>query len=249
MRFFNKSTEIFFYQWPPFISSSTGYSSKGTLLLAGKYEWPFELEIKGSTAETIEGLTNSYILYMLKATITRGSQGSAIHSYRPIRIVRSLDLAALDLAGPVTVAGVWSDKIEYRFCIPQKAISFGTSVIISMSFTSLMKGMRIGITRCTLLELQEFTVAGAIPAKSFNRTKTVDSWNLDVTDEDNLPDENGQSVYGLNVMLPLPKQLSRCIQDTDVCGIKIRHQVHVSIDLHDAAGKISEVSFTHVVAT
>jgi hypothetical protein len=223
---------------------------KGTLLLAGKYEWPFELEIKESTAETIEGLTNSYILYMLKATITRGSQGSAIHSYQPIRIVRSLDLAALDLAGLMPVAGVWSDKIEYRFCIPQRAISFRTSVIISMSFTSLRKGLRIGIIRCTLLESQEFTVVGAIPAKSFKRSKTVDSWNLDVTDEeDNLPDENGQSVYGLNVMLPLPKQLSRCVQDADVCGIKIRHQMHVSIDLHDTAGKISEVSFTHLVAT
>jgi hypothetical protein len=69
-------------------------------LLACRHEWPFEVEIKGSIAESIEGLTNSHISYKLKATITRGRLGSALHAYKPVRVVRAWNLAALDRAGP-----------------------------------------------------------------------------------------------------------------------------------------------------
>ena len=247
---FDKSTEIFNYKWPSFLSSSSGCSSNGTRLLAGKYEWPFELEIKGSMAETIEGLTNSHILYTLKATITRDSLGSALHVYKPVRIVRELDLAALDLAGPMIVAGIWSDKIEYQFCIPQKVVVFGTSVTIDMSFTSLLKGLGIGIIRCILFESQEFTLPGALTARGFKRLRTVDGWNFDMTDRgshEDIPDGNGQGGYSLEVVVPLPKRLSKCVQDTDIRGIKIRHKVQVSLDLHNPDGHISEVSFTHLV--
>lgn len=133
-------------------------------------------------AETIEGLANSYILYTLKATIARSSLDSAIYAFKPVWIVRELDIAALGLAGPMTVAGTWSDKIEYRFSIPQRAIAFGTSVTMHISFTLLLRGLRIGIIRWVLSESQEHTVPAAVTAKGLKRLKTVDSWNLDATD-------------------------------------------------------------------
>jgi hypothetical protein len=246
---FDKSTEIFHHKRPSFVSSSSGHSSKGTLLLAGKYEWPFELEIKGSMAETIEGLTNSYILYILKAAITRGSLDSTIYAFKPIRIVRELDLAALGLTGPLTVAGTWSDKIEYRFSIPQRAIAFGTSVTMHMNFTSLLRGLRIGIITCVLSELQEYTVPAAVAAKGLKRLKTVDSWNMDVTDRGHQQDVlggDGRDGYTIDVVFPLPQRLSRCVQDADVGGIKIRHRLQVSLDLHNPGGYTSKVRFRRV---
>lgn len=215
--------------------------------MAGKYEWPFEIEIKGSMAETVEGLTNSYILYTLKATITRGSLCSAIHDFKPVRIIRALDLAALGLAGPMTVAGTWTDKIEYRFCIPQRAIAFGTSIIMHMSVTSLLRGLRIGIIRCVLYESQEYTLPAAITAKGLKRLKPVDHWNLDLNDRSHHQDNMGRDgldEYALDVVLPLPNRLSKCVQDTDARGIKIRHKLQVNLDVYNPEGHISEVSST-----
>jgi hypothetical protein len=42
----------------------------------------------------------------------------------------------------------------------------------------------------------------------------------------------------------LPKTLSKCLQDVDVHGIKIRHKVKFNIALHNPDGHISEVCNT-----
>jgi hypothetical protein len=83
-----------------------------------------------------------------------------LHAWKPVQIVRTLDPAALELAGPMTVEDIWPDKIEYQFCIPQKAIVFGTTITINMRFTSMLEGLRIGMIRCVLFESQEFTLPG-----------------------------------------------------------------------------------------
>lgn len=68
------------------------------LLAAGNYEWPFELVVPGQTTESLEGLPDSWVIYRLKATIDRGffHQNCAIR--RQVRIIRTLDPAALELA-------------------------------------------------------------------------------------------------------------------------------------------------------
>ena len=164
---FDTSREIFYYKWPPFINTSSGFCLKGTVLLAGRYEWPFALEMKGSAAESIDGLSNSYISYKLKATITRGRLGSALHAYRHVRVLRVWSLDALNQSGPAREGGVWLDKIDYQFCVPQTAIIFGTALNIQMHLTPLLKGLRIGICNCTLVESQEFRMPGSPPGTSF----------------------------------------------------------------------------------
>jgi arrestin-related trafficking adapter 4/5/7 len=76
---------------------------------------------------------------------------------------------------------------------------------MDMSFTSLLKGLRIGIIRCVLFESQEFTLPGASTARGFKRLRTVDSWNLDVTDRgshEDILDGNAQDGYALEVGYP-----------------------------------------------
>ena len=246
-RWVDRSTEIFNYSWPPFVGGGEAVSAaKGTLLPPGNYEWPFELVIDGSTPETIEGLTSSYITYRLEATIRRGKMGYNLHTYKPIRIVRTLGPAALELAHPMTVECLWSDKVECEIRVPQKGVIFGTEVIMQMKITPLLKGLRVGTVRCFLLEHQEFTMVEAAEP-SLLRLRVVDSWKFEPNDEDDMPGDC-QEGYTLERVLLLPKQLSKCVPDADACGIKVRHRARASLDIHNPDGHISEVSSLNIVA-
>jgi hypothetical protein len=245
----DKTTEIYSHRWAPFVGGGgPGSSSRGTTLPAGNYEWPFELVIPGSMAESIEGLHDSHIMYRLKATVARGKLAYDLHAYKPLRIVRTLDPSALELAHAMTVENVWPNKIEYQLVIPQKAIIFGTAIDIEMRFTSLLKGLRIGQIKCQLLEAQEFTLPGATAhTERFHKhQRDVDTWTFELTDEhyQDMLDDNGQDGYTLKEKMPLPKSLSRCMQDVDVHGIKIRHKVKFNIALHNPDGHVSELRAT-----
>jgi hypothetical protein len=244
----DKSTEIFSHRWKPFVGGSgPGSSSRGTLLPAGNYEWPFELVIPGTMAESVEGLVDSHIVYKLKATVARGKLAYDLHAWKPVRIVRTLDPSALELAHAMTVENVWPNKIEYSLVIPQKAIIFGTAIDIEMRFTSLLKGLKIGTIKCQLIEVQEFTLPGATAnsERFYKNTRDVDSWTFEMNDEEHYQDilnDEGQDGYTLTEKMRLPKKLSRCLQDVDVHGIKIRHKVKFNIALHNPDGHVSEVS-------
>ena len=240
-----KSTDIFSHKWPSFVGGGPhDQFNKETVLSPGNYEWPFELMMNGSMAETIEGLTNSHITYKLEATVMRGKLGHNMHVSKPVRIVRTPDPTLLELGHPVTVEDVWSNKIDYQFRIPQRAFAFGTAIPIEMRFTPLLKGLRMGTISCVLYESQEFTPpeATANTERSSTRQRDVDSWEFELNnDEHHILDENGQDCYALGKMLPLPKLFRRCVQDADVCGIKIRHSVKCRLALHNPDGHISEV--------
>ncbi|TVY20690.1 putative HECT-type ubiquitin ligase-interacting protein creD [Lachnellula arida] len=246
----SKTTEIFSHRWPAFeVGNGPGSASKHTsTLLAGNYEWPFELVIPGSMAESVEGLHESHIVYKLKATVARGKLAYDLHAWKPVRVVRTLDPSALELAHAMTVENVWPNKIEYQLIIPQKAIIFGTAIDVEMRFTSLLKGLRIGQIKCLLIEEQEFRLPG-LTAQSERRhkhTRDIDNWTFEMNEEEHYHDllEDGQDGYVLKEQMPLPKKLSRYIQDVEVHGIKIRHKVKFTVALHNPDGHVSELRAT-----
>ena len=197
--------------------------------------------------ESVEGLSDSHIVYKLKATVARGKLAYDIHAWKPVRVVRTLDPSALELAHAMTVENVWPNKIEYQLVIPQKAIIFGTSIDIEMRFTSLLKGLRIGSIKCQLVEAQEFSISSASThsERYWKTQRDVDTWTFELNDDEHYHDilnESGQDGYTLNEKMPLPKRLSKCLQDVDVHGIKIRHKVKFNIALHNPDGHVSEVS-------
>jgi hypothetical protein len=170
-----------------------------------------------------------------------------LHAWKPVRIVRTLDPSALELAHAMTVENVWPNKIEYQLIIPQKAIIFGTAIDIEMRFTSLLKELKIGNIKCELIETQEISIPAAIPhmEKYHKTTRSIDTWNFSVNDEEHyhdILDEDGQDGWVLKEKMPLPKRLSRCLQDVEVMGIKIRHKVKFNIALLNPDGHTSEVS-------
>lgn len=250
----DKTTEIFSHRWAPFVgppNSGTRSASKtpATTLQAGNHEWPFELVIPGSMAESVEGLRDSFISYRLKATVARGMLAHDLHAYKPVRIVRTLDPAALELAHAMTVENIWPNKIEYSLVIPQKAIMFGTAIEVEMRFTTLLKGLKIGAIRCSLVEISEYTIPGPNGNSALDRYhkdhRDIDHWQFELDEEQHyldMLDESGQDGFRLKEVMPLPKKLSKCMQDVDVNGIKIRHKVKFNIALHNPDGHVSEVN-------
>jgi arrestin-related trafficking adapter 4/5/7 len=245
----SKGSEIYNHRWAPFVGGSgPGSSSKGTSSLpAGNYEWPFELVIPGSMAESVEGLPDSHLVYKLKATVARGKLAYDLHAWKPVRVVRTLDPSALELAHAMTVENVWPNKIEYQLIIPQKAIIFGTAISVEMRFTSLLKGLKIGQIKCHFIEEQELRLPSLTVQSERRRknTRDIDSWTFEMNDEEHYHDmleDSGQDGYVLKEQMPLPKKLSKYIQDVEVHGIKIRHKVKFAVALHNPDGHVSEVS-------
>lgn len=198
-------------------------------------------------AESIEGMSDSHIIYRLKATVARGKLAYDLHAYKQVRIVRTLDPSALELAHAMTVENIWPNKVEYSLVVPQKAIVFGTFIDVEMTFTLLLKGLKIGTIKCELVEMQEFTIPSVTPfsEKYWKHVRSIDSWNFEVDEEQHYHDmltTEGQDGYKLKEVLPLPKKLSKCLQDVEIHGIKIRHKVKFNIALMNPDGHVSEVS-------
>lgn len=67
-------------------------------LPAGNYEWPFDIILPGQTSESVEGLSDSWVIYRMKATIERGMLQPNVLARRQVRVIRTLDSSALELA-------------------------------------------------------------------------------------------------------------------------------------------------------
>ena len=74
------------------------FKKSAEALPAGNYEWPFDMILAGSTPESLEGLHDSWIIYRMKATIERGMLQQNSVARKQVRIIRSLDPTALELA-------------------------------------------------------------------------------------------------------------------------------------------------------
>lgn len=73
-------------------------SKRGDTLAAGNYEWPFEYVIPGRTPESVEGMQDTWIIYRMKATVDRGVLAQNVLARKHLRIIRTLDTAALELS-------------------------------------------------------------------------------------------------------------------------------------------------------
>ncbi|KAI2633338.1 arrestin domain-containing protein [Xylaria nigripes] len=214
-------------------------------LAAGNYEWPFEITLPGNTPESVEGLYQTGITYLFKATVSRGKLAKNLHAFKRLRIIRTLDPAALEFNHAMTVDNTWPDKVDYSFATPQKAVVFGSTVPLELRFTPLLKGLEIGNIYVKLVEVHEWTVSGpGIPMRTHKYDREVWVWPIEVTREKHwqeIVEETGQEGWVVHQDLPLPKKLHRCVQDCDVEGIKIRHKFKMHISLNNPDGHVSEL--------
>ena len=84
-------------------------------LAAGNYEWPFEMIIPGCTPDSLEGLTETWVVYRMKATIERAMLQQNTLARRQVRIIRTLDPAALELSHAMVCTNVIRPFIIHAF--------------------------------------------------------------------------------------------------------------------------------------
>ncbi|TGJ88422.1 hypothetical protein E0Z10_g364 [Xylaria hypoxylon] len=241
---FDRTTTLLKHNWTPFV----GETNHHNILAPGNYEWPFDIMLPGDTAESVEGLYQTGITYLFKATVSRGKLAKNLHAYKRLRIIRTLESAALELNHAMSVENVWPNKIEYSVAIPQKAVVFGSNVPLEMRFTPLLKGLEMGNITVKMFETQEFTMSGpGQPTRMHKHDREITTWNLEVTREKHWQDiieESGQEGWVVNQELPLPKRLNKCLQDCTVQGIKIRHKLKLTVALNNPDGHVSELRAT-----
>ncbi len=230
------------HRWEPF----WGTPGKTTVLEKGNYEFPFELLLPGETAESVEGLNEASITYKLKATMARGKFAYDLHTYKRVRVIRTLESSALEFLHAMSVENIWPNKVEYSIVVPQKAIVFGSSVALETRFTPLLKGLDIGDISIRLMEIHDVILQGVLGhcLKEFRREREVASWVLPVSREEHwheMIEDTGQEGWVLNANLDLPRKLGRCIQDVNVHGIKVRHKLKLVVTLRNPDGHVSEV--------
>lgn len=82
----------------PIIQKEWSFVTSPKTLLADNYEWPFNIILPGDIPESVEGLPHSWIIYRLKASIERGLLLRDVADRAHVRIVRTFDPSALELA-------------------------------------------------------------------------------------------------------------------------------------------------------
>ncbi|KDB24584.1 hypothetical protein H109_03553 [Trichophyton interdigitale MR816] len=220
---------------------------KTEIMPADNYEFPFDIVLPGSLPESIEGLPDTWIIYRFKAEIGR-KYAKDIQVRKPLRIIRTLAPSALELSHVMSVENIWPNKLEYSISTPSKAVVFGTSVRIDFRLAPLLKGLKIGMITTQFIESYDVMSCrddSQLQPTSHKSIRVVvaDHFRLGPEEERRFLEE-GEEGYQFSRVLDLPKKLSKCIQDTDTKGIKIRHKLKFKIQLHNPDGHTSELRAT-----
>ncbi|KAL8693074.1 MAG: hypothetical protein Q9218_002038 [Villophora microphyllina] len=217
---------------------------RGDTLAAGKHEWPFDHVLPGYTPESIEGMSESYLIYRLKATIDRGILSQNVIARKHVRVIRTLDAAALELSQEVAIGNNWEDKINYSITTPNKGVVFGTAVPINFRIASLLKGLRIGEIHTELAEIHHFQIGPRgqlMTPRNHRPVKEVYVFPQDQATE--LVD--GMDCWVFTRQLSLPKTLRECRQSVTALGFRIEHRLEITVKLVNPDAHISRV-YAHI---
>lgn len=176
----------------------------------------------------------------------RGKLAYDLHTYKHLRVIRTLEPGALEFHHAMSVENIWPNKVDYSIVIPQKAVVFGGNINLSMRLTPLLKGLELGKINVKLVEIRETCVRGAtgMNIREHKLERDVQGWEVEVQRDNHWQDmieDTGQDGWVISQALDLPKRLRQCIQDVNLHGIKVRHKLKLTIALKNPDGHISEV--------
>lgn len=124
---------------------------------------------------------------------------------------------------------------------------FGSFLQVDFKLIPLLKGLVIGNVTTQLKEEQEFVLDPDWGISAINngctkeeRIIAYDSYELNPDAQLQIIDEAAEG-FQFSRYLELPKSLTRCLQDCNVKGIKIRHKIKFNIQLHNPDGHVSEL--------
>lgn len=218
-------------------SSSNLSAKSGHVLVLGNYEFPFSAILPGDMPESLEGLPGASVTYKLEATLDRGKFHNSMTTKKHIRVVRTLTIDAVELSETVAVDNTWPKKVEYSLSVPSKAIAIGSGVPISFMLVPLLKGLRLGEIKISLVEL--YSYIGYLPPPLTSERTVVEK----VMPRPNENDINYQDDrWEVTTFLRVPASLSKCTQDCDIqTHVKVRHKLKFVIGLINPDGHVSEL--------
>ncbi|KAL9099841.1 MAG: hypothetical protein Q9163_004717 [Psora crenata] len=225
-----------------FIRRTWEFKKSAETLAAGNYEWPFQLIIPGESPESLEGLSETWVIYRMKATIERGLLQHNSIARKQVRLIRTLDPTALELAHAMSVQNTWVNKIEYSLSTASKAVIFGSTILVHFRLVPLLKGLKIGLITTELLQKQVLTIrATRNNIRSNSRTRAVYTDEYRMPDDVETEDIDGQEGYTFSRAIQVPQSLRRCVQTYDALDVKIRHHLAFNVQLQNPDGHISEL--------
>ena len=196
--------------------------------------------------ESVEGLKDAYVVYRFKAEIGR-KRAKDIVIRKPLRIVRTVAASALELSHAMSVENIWPNKIEYSISTPSKAVVFGSFLQVDFKLIPLLKGLAIGNISTQLKEEHEFVVDPEWGVQALNggmikdeRIIAYDNHTINSDSEMQILEEAAEG-FEFSRYLELPKSLTKCMQDCNTKGIKIRHKIKFNVQLHNPDGHVSEL--------
>ncbi|KAL8729038.1 MAG: hypothetical protein Q9181_005138 [Wetmoreana brouardii] len=239
-----KKDEVFLRHVWEFLNTGL---KRGDTLEAGNYEWPFDHVLPGYIPESVEGLWDSWIIYRMKATIDRGLLTQNVLARKHVRVVRTLDTAALELSqenqadGFEAVGNTWDGKVDYSFSTPTKGVIFGTAVPVKFRIVPLLKGLSIREVNIEINETHRIVIGPRPTAikTPLRRLVAVDKYDVPEDQPTELVD--GQDAWVITRQLSLPKSLRHCLQTVDALGINIRHMLMLTVKLINPDEHTSEV--------
>lgn len=224
------------------------------VLPEGNYIFPFSTILPGSMTESVEGLPNASVFYKLQATIERGKFASDISTKRHLRIVRTLTPDALELFETMAVDNTWPQKVDYSISVPSRAIAIGSSTTISILIVPLLKGLKLGPIKVSLVEYSTYCAPYGNPngaertviklklADPLNHMKSVNESGNAALESERDVDISFQDKWEVETSLRVPANLSKCTQDCVVMSnIKVRHKLKFVIALVNPDGHVSEL--------
>lgn len=218
--------------------SSTNLSGKnGHTLVSGNYEIPFSAILPGNMPESVEGLPGASVIYKLESTIDRGKFHNHMTTKKLVRVVRTMTTDSVELSETVAVDNTWPKKVEYSISVPSKAIAIGSGTPISMMLVPLLKGLRLGEIRISLVE--QSTAVGYVPPPQ-QLERNVAEKTIPKPRED---DPNFQlDKWEITTFLRIPPSLSKCTQDCEIkTHLKVRHKLKFVVCLINPDGHTSEL--------
>jgi len=136
--------------------------------------------------------------------------------------------------------------VEYSISTPSKAVIYGTSIQVEFRLVSLLKGLKIGSITTQVIETQEFSLNPDAVSTFLNNhkfTRVVADDEYTVPEDPDILDEEAEG-YKFSRHLELPKSLTKCMQDAETRGIKIRHKLKFNVLLHNPDDHTSELRAT-----
>lgn len=202
--------------------------------------------LAGDTADTVEGMSEARISYRLKATISRPKLLRAVYTQKRLRVFRIPSPDTLEMMQSLPIERTWLNKIDYFVNLSTGAVMLGGSVMLEMRLSPVVKGLEMDHFSVALMEFREFHVQNRtlFHIRNHRTERTIATWDFQFSRDHNRHDTlegTSQQVWAITQKLDIPNQLSDCIQDMDVHGIRVHHKVRVVIPLRNADGHISEV--------